>query len=218
MKYVTNKVHYRFETTSNAIPIISAKIWAWRTYSARIFPECRAQALTYFFVLLLQCGTRGSSRYHPWSQTGHREGSSSNKGGESYWLYIENTLYLSDTIYVSSFLHHLPRQCFLMYHISHENSHGIDVTCFAVVAFTYMLQACFTSTETIWRLSNPRNNFHTDGLVQEKRNSSALGIELRLFGTNPLIYWRCRRCVVFCIYIRIYCLNKKMKDNVFLAI
>ena len=103
-----------------------------------------------------------------------------------------------------------------MYHISHENSHGIDVTCFAVVAFTYMLQACLTSTETIWRLSNPRNNFHTDGLVQEKRNSSALGIELRLFGTNPLIYWRCRRCVVFCIYIRIYCLNKKWKTMFFL--
>ena len=55
------------------------------------------------FLLFLQCGTRGSRRYHPWSQTGHREGSSSNKGGESCWLYIENTLYLSDTICVSGF-------------------------------------------------------------------------------------------------------------------
>ena len=31
------------------------------------------------------------------------------------------------------------------------------------------------------------DNWHIDGLVQERRNSSALAMELRLSGTNPSI-------------------------------
>ena len=40
---------------------------------------------------------------------------------------------------------------------------------------------------------------HIDGLVQERRNSSALAIELRLSCTNPLIY----ECKIFWVIIAI---------------
>ena len=45
-----------------------------------------------------------------------------------------------------------------------------------------------------WAILVPKLDQHTDGLVQERRNSSALAMELHLSCTNPLIHWYDKVC------------------------
>ena len=45
-----------------------------------------------------------------------------------------------------------------------------------------------TDQRTDGRMGGTTNGGHFDGLVQERRNSSALAMELRLSCTNPLIF------------------------------
>ena len=51
---------------------------------------------------------------------------------------------------------------------------------------------------------------HIDGLVQERRNSSALAMELRLACTNPSIY-----CFAICYALQFYTKQLEYKLRVF---
>ena len=53
-----------------------------------------------------------------------------------------------------------------------------------------------TSVQPLGKESGIRGRGHMDGLVQEKRNSSALAMELRLSCTNPSIWWTSIWCHV----------------------
>ena len=49
-----------------------------------------------------------------------------------------------------------------------------------------MMQITFQNLIAHWGISD-KDQYHIDGLVQERRNSSALAMELRLSCTNPSI-------------------------------
>ena len=50
---------------------------------------------------------------------------------------------------------------------------------------------------------------YMDGLVQERRNSSALAMELRLFCNNPsVLEWHLEQCVYKLAYVANHNINK----------
>ena len=55
--------------------------------------------------------------------------------------------------------------------------------------------------EKFLETSNPVFHYHIDGLVQERRNSSALALELRLSCTDPSIYGLLVKDILYNLYM-----------------
>ena len=70
-----------------------------------------------------------------------------------------------------------------------HNWHGLLAQRAIVVESIFLFSECDVHTKCFQGITRGHNNYgYRDGLVQERRNSSALAMELQLSCTNPLTY------------------------------